>query len=433
VRTYIKEIDGEPLHLAAGMWFYKYIPSFLVSLKKSALKLDDKCHEDYAQKLIPRAVGYSAGLLNYFFRGTLEITPPAQVAYAFTDGSQTPYVDSYGNLHQQFTSIKAKVRNSTPDTIPGEEVQGCDQLQQNCILYAVARYKIIPNYQNNLANYPPDGTTMQSIEYSYSVSEPRYIDSLSSTTPQEFTFYFTNDPIPAGITDLHLFVVFRGTLGNETDIAVASGMKDLMEPTHQVLWNSTDMFKLDGHLYTSDVIKTTPALADRVDLDHDGVFNEISEGEDYIDPYPVTFGIGYLKEPPGPVNPFTYSAITVVQPGRHIRLIALMDKPQDNYLVIEGTNVMFGTAYFYDAFPGVVNQEENGIWQTPTPLETFRYGLDIDGITQIPIRQHFNMTFFRCYPVEGTDPYGNPVCYYPESESIPAELLPSPIDTVYFP
>ncbi len=29
---------------------------------------DEKCHEDYAQKLIPRAVGYSAGLLNYFFR-----------------------------------------------------------------------------------------------------------------------------------------------------------------------------------------------------------------------------------------------------------------------------------------------------------------------------------------------------------------------------
>ena len=35
---------------------------------------DEKCHEDYAQKLIPRAVGYSAGLLNYFFRGQLEVT-----------------------------------------------------------------------------------------------------------------------------------------------------------------------------------------------------------------------------------------------------------------------------------------------------------------------------------------------------------------------
>lgn len=35
--------------------------------------LDDKCYEDYAFKLIPRAVGYSAGLLNYFFRGQIDM------------------------------------------------------------------------------------------------------------------------------------------------------------------------------------------------------------------------------------------------------------------------------------------------------------------------------------------------------------------------
>jgi len=36
--------------------------------------LDEKCHHDYTQKLIPRAVGYSAALLDYFFRGRLEVT-----------------------------------------------------------------------------------------------------------------------------------------------------------------------------------------------------------------------------------------------------------------------------------------------------------------------------------------------------------------------
>jgi hypothetical protein len=35
---------------------------------------DEKCHEDYAKLLIPRAVGYSAALLNYFFRGELQVT-----------------------------------------------------------------------------------------------------------------------------------------------------------------------------------------------------------------------------------------------------------------------------------------------------------------------------------------------------------------------
>ncbi len=426
-RIYLKKLGyaeggyGESInHLAAGKWYYKYLPSWL---KRNGLELDDKCHEDYQQKLIPRAVGYSAGLLDYFFRGTLEITVPEQVAYAVTDGSNTPYVDAYGHYHQQFRSIKAKIRNSTPDTIPTEEMQ-------NGILQAVVKYKIIPNYMYDLSNYPPDGTVMHDIPFSYSVSDPITITSLSSTEPTEFTFNFFSSPVPAGITDLHLFIVFKGTLGNETDIAIAVGKKDLMEPTHQVLWNLTDMFSLDNHLYTSDTIKTTPALAAMVDLDHDGVFNET--GEPYIDPHPVTFGIGYLKNPPGQSNPFTYSAITEVQPGRHIRLVVLVDKPQENYLVLEESDVVMGTSYYYFAPPGVVNQEEDGIWQTPTPMITFRYGLDIDGITQIPIRQHFYTGVLKCYPV-GTDPYGNPACGYPEQEAIPAELLPSPIDAVYFP
>ena len=34
---------------------------------------DDTCHKDYAKLLIPRAVGYSAGLLNYFFRGDINL------------------------------------------------------------------------------------------------------------------------------------------------------------------------------------------------------------------------------------------------------------------------------------------------------------------------------------------------------------------------
>ncbi len=38
---------------------------------------DDKCHADYAEKLIPRAVGYSAALLDYFFRGEIDLTPDA--------------------------------------------------------------------------------------------------------------------------------------------------------------------------------------------------------------------------------------------------------------------------------------------------------------------------------------------------------------------
>jgi hypothetical protein len=36
--------------------------------------LDDRVYEDYAAQLVPRAVGYSAGLLNYFFRSNFDFT-----------------------------------------------------------------------------------------------------------------------------------------------------------------------------------------------------------------------------------------------------------------------------------------------------------------------------------------------------------------------
>jgi len=37
--------------------------------------MDGYVFEDYAKKLMPRAVGYAAGLLNYFFRGELQVYP----------------------------------------------------------------------------------------------------------------------------------------------------------------------------------------------------------------------------------------------------------------------------------------------------------------------------------------------------------------------
>lgn len=108
-RTYLRKIrDGERIeHLAAGKRFYKYLPSYL---KQSGLKLDEQVYKDYAALLIPRAVGYSAGLLDYFFRGTLDISAPDQYVYAIADGSNVPQV---------FKHIKAKVMNATL----GENVQ----------------------------------------------------------------------------------------------------------------------------------------------------------------------------------------------------------------------------------------------------------------------------------------------------------------------
>lgn len=68
-----KQGAGETIdHLVVGRRFYKYLPSSIWDL---AMTFDDKVHKDYADRLLPRAVGYSAGLLKYFFRGKLDVLP----------------------------------------------------------------------------------------------------------------------------------------------------------------------------------------------------------------------------------------------------------------------------------------------------------------------------------------------------------------------
>ena len=72
-RVYIKKVVGEEVERLASLSYVSH-----ECLKKGyycffPLVLDDKVYEDYASKLISRAVGYSTGLLEYFFRGSLEV------------------------------------------------------------------------------------------------------------------------------------------------------------------------------------------------------------------------------------------------------------------------------------------------------------------------------------------------------------------------
>jgi hypothetical protein len=394
--------------LAAYSYFWDN--SGLIPETKWLYHLDNFVYKSYADNLIPRAVGYSAGLLNYFFRGTLEITSPDQYAYSVIDGSESP---------QQFAHIKAKVKNKTQGEQAGEG-----------IVQAVAKYKKIPNYREDLSNYPLDGNAMKAIEYSYSVSEPVTVDSLSDTDPEEFTFDFSGDPIPVGITDLYLQVIFKGTLGNERDIAVAVGMKALTEPTHQVFWNLTDMFALEGHLYTESQITGNPDLLRLVDLDRNGKPND--PGEPYISPRPLSLEIAYSGDT-SLNDPFYLAAVAQIPEGGHIRLIALFDKEANNVMGIgwSGSTDPGGLRHF-SLFSAVVNQiDGNGAWQAKTPVESFREAYGPDG-TLVPIKQHLHEGVLGCEPM-GTGSDGAPVCPYPENEAIPAPSSAPIPATIYYP
>jgi hypothetical protein len=91
--------QGEQVeHLAARGWMGYWRQFFPGDISNYPVKLDSYCYEEYAQKLLPRAVGYSASLLKYFFRGELAVQ------------SFPIYTQDYHAV----TGLKLRIRNVTP-------------------------------------------------------------------------------------------------------------------------------------------------------------------------------------------------------------------------------------------------------------------------------------------------------------------------------
>jgi hypothetical protein len=185
--------------------------------------------------LIPRAVGYSAGMIDYMFRGKLTIGPPQVGAYAVADHSNA----------EGFQELKATVTNATP----GEAMIGGT-------LIAVAKYHRNQCYQPDLSGEftrGPDGRLIapcpryRSQEEFMSVAEGQTL-TLNSGDQVELTFSF-DPPIPMDATDVYLQVVYRGPLvpelaGRTEPDGIAVGIKDISEPTFLAIFNATDLFVL---------------------------------------------------------------------------------------------------------------------------------------------------------------------------------------------
>lgn len=74
-RIYVRKTVGEADPRLAALSYIAYDGIKKGYYEFSPLVLDDEVYNDYASLLIPRAVGYSAGLLNYFFRGEMDMVP----------------------------------------------------------------------------------------------------------------------------------------------------------------------------------------------------------------------------------------------------------------------------------------------------------------------------------------------------------------------
>ena len=235
--------NGEHIdHLAAARWGYKLLPSWLQQ-NGIFLKLDDACYTEYASRLIPRAVGYSAGFLNYFFRGSIEITVPSSGVYSLITPSQTG-----------FTSIKLMAKNATSNS--EEMTDGSIQL--------VVKYKVAQSdpFQS--------GPVPKASDFSYIVApEKNNVRSLSRASTTELNFDLSQNPIPLWATDVDLQVVYKGALGNEAE-AVAVGFKDIGEPTPMDLLNNMDRICL----YSTWYVAGSPEAIAQVDTNHNGIADE---------------------------------------------------------------------------------------------------------------------------------------------------------------
>ena len=74
-RIYFGKKAGDPIdHLVAARYWFVHLHGTNQKELKHALMLDKECFAEYAEKLLPRAVGYSAALLDYFFRGEMQVS-----------------------------------------------------------------------------------------------------------------------------------------------------------------------------------------------------------------------------------------------------------------------------------------------------------------------------------------------------------------------
>lgn len=213
-----KTNDGDPItHFLRLPYLKKYTTTTLLDLSY----LDEICFKDYTSMLIPRAVGYSTELINYFFRGEIEVSlPESDGIYSFC------FVPDEG-----FKKISLMAKNITPDN---EEMK-------NGQVSLVLSYRL-GNGSPFVPNPPaPEVERFYKIIKYFDPATPdtyKIID-IPRDTPIRLDFDL-GSPLPVNAVDVTLTVVFKGDVGAELTDAVAIGFKDISEPTAIDLYNNTD-------------------------------------------------------------------------------------------------------------------------------------------------------------------------------------------------
>ena len=221
-----------------------------------AYSLNRLNYDAMANLLLPRAVAYSAGLINFFFRGRIDIELPDEGVFALADHASD----------QGFTMLRAKVRNTTaafvdpqgnqkPQHMSGGQFFAVTSIPQGPAIRIQPRHR-----RRRVAVYRfPDRRQFRETGRIDAMPRRRRADhrlaaclwrsSPGRRAEARLNLTFGDSPIPFDMTDVVLQVVYRGELGSEGD-AVAVGTIDISEPTYFAYQNASDYIHLGQRVYT---------------------------------------------------------------------------------------------------------------------------------------------------------------------------------------
>lgn len=368
---YVKNRDGE----TAGGAGYKLTAMSVFSYYWQNLHgttdtitvpiLDAYVYDDYAKLLLPRATGYAATLLNYFFRGDIELSLPDRGIYSLS----TPEQGGFG-------TVRIKAKNVTPN---GEEMpSGSIEL--------VVKYKTTQDdpFQGVPITVSADDSYMVVPEANGRTRIPR-------DTPVELVFNLDDSNLPLNATDLTLQVVYHGQMGvqttsgfvGETD-GVAVGFKDISEPTPFDYINGMDLICLNDAVVATG---SAEAMSAR-DVNGEPIYWN-------TDVYPDALKNLYLKFSAA-VYPVSASAsnfdisLATLAPGSYLRVYYLANPLEASTKVshqvlpvpTDARDIrMHNLSNYIFSVKGLVNAEvnEDGVMRRITPPMTMIRGLPVWG------------------------------------------------------
>ncbi|HYO79249.1 MAG TPA: hypothetical protein VE010_22485 [Thermoanaerobaculia bacterium] len=279
-------------------------------------------------ELMPRAVSYSAGIVNHFLRGRLEVTPPTVGAYSVVDHS----------TGEGFRKIRTTVKNVTPgEALPGGTIRLIARYRRNLCYQP----DLSGEFQLNAAGQSAPPCPNYLSPNSYVAVSLEQNANFADGESKQLTFTMV-DAIPLDATDLILQVYYTGTVGVEAD-SFAIGAVDVSEPTYMTAMNGTDTFLLNGvFYYWRDIVENIgSAPYSAIDINRNGRYDPPNDVN-------VTGGNMSFEIY---INGMKVADAPAVPEGRFTRLAMLVDMPTgfEHRIIARGSQFARSDTY---RFPG---------------------------------------------------------------------------------